>query len=91
MQAHFLARYTCSLECYGLRAFVVLTQDLSVSTCVQDGRQLQHYLANTQAALKQADVRIAILEERNITLQQVGMWSLPLYVIHLLCQAYGSL
>lgn len=38
---------------------------------LQDGRQLQHNLTSTRAALKQADVRIAILEERNITLQQV--------------------
>eukprot|EP00878_Enallax_costatus_P017295 GHUV01018163.1.p1 GENE.GHUV01018163.1~~GHUV01018163.1.p1 ORF type:complete len:166 (+),score=54.65 GHUV01018163.1:168-665(+) len=35
-----------------------------------DGRQLQQNLHTTRAALKQADVRIAILEERNITLQQ---------------------
>ncbi|WIA20378.1 hypothetical protein OEZ85_004800 [Tetradesmus obliquus] len=35
-----------------------------------DGRSLQHSLTSTRAALKQADVRIAILEDRNLTLQQ---------------------
>jgi hypothetical protein len=38
---------------------------------LQDGRSLQHSLTSTRAALKQADVRIAILEDRNLTLQQV--------------------
>jgi hypothetical protein len=38
---------------------------------LQDGRSLQHSLTSTRAALKQADVRIAILDERCVTLQQV--------------------
>eukprot|EP00879_Flechtneria_rotunda_P008194 GHRR01008584.1.p2 GENE.GHRR01008584.1~~GHRR01008584.1.p2 ORF type:complete len:370 (+),score=167.55 GHRR01008584.1:2867-3976(+) len=35
-----------------------------------DGRSLQHNLAHLRTALKQADVRIAILEERILSLQQ---------------------
>jgi hypothetical protein len=46
---------------------------------VQDGRSLQHSLSCTRAALKQADVRIAILDDRNCTLQQVGQ----LLAVHL--------
>lgn len=37
----------------------------------QDARALAQQLAQTRTALKQADVRIAILEERILSLQQV--------------------
>lgn len=37
----------------------------------QDARTLQYHLTTTRTALKQADVRIAILEERILSLQQV--------------------
>lgn len=40
--------------------------------CVQDASTLTQHLTTTRTALKQADVRIAILEERIFTLQQVG-------------------
>lgn len=40
---------------------------------VQDARTLTQHLTTTRTALKQADVRIAILEERIFTLQQVGL------------------
>lgn len=38
---------------------------------MQDVRALTQALTTTRAALKQADVRIAILEERILSLQQV--------------------
>jgi hypothetical protein len=38
---------------------------------VQDARTLTQHLTTTRTALKQADVRIAILEERIMNLQQV--------------------
>lgn len=38
---------------------------------LQDVRTLQQHLTTTRTALKQADVRIAILEERILSLQQV--------------------
>jgi len=56
---------------------------------VQDSRSLMQHLTATRTALKQADVRIAILEERILALQQVSgcrcgincvlrLWSLEL-------------
>jgi hypothetical protein len=39
----------------------------------QEARTLHQQLTSTRTALKQADVRIAILEERILALQQVGL------------------
>lgn len=44
----------------------------SLAHTLQDGRSLQSQLSTSRAQLKQADVRIAIMEDRIVGLQQVG-------------------
>jgi hypothetical protein len=48
---------------------------------VQDARTLTQHLTTTRTALKQADVRIAILEERIMNLQQVRVLQSVLCVV----------
>lgn len=51
---------------------------------VQDARTLTQHLTTTRTALKQADVRIAILEERIMNLQQVRVTERLVRGVHLL-------